>query len=88
MPPCGPGLAKGCDGLRIAVAGGYFAKLGLPQVFEPVAKAARALGVSRTIRYPMRTRPAPRLTSSPPVKAQTSTSRICARGRRILIRWG
>jgi AtzE family amidohydrolase len=46
---CLPELEKGIDGLRIAVADGYFARLGLAEVFEPVAKAARALGVNRTI---------------------------------------
>jgi Asp-tRNA(Asn)/Glu-tRNA(Gln) amidotransferase A subunit family amidase len=38
--------------LRIAVAGEYFQRLGLPEVFEPVAKAARALGVTRTVSIP------------------------------------
>jgi AtzE family amidohydrolase len=50
--PCLPGLKRGTAGLRIAVADGYFAELGLPEVFEPVAKAARALGVTRTVTIP------------------------------------
>jgi AtzE family amidohydrolase len=45
-------LDRGIDGLRIAVADDYFARLGLPEVFEPVAKAARALGVNRTVTLP------------------------------------
>ena len=49
---CLPGLDRGADGLRIAVADGYFASLGLPEAFEPVAKAARALGVTRTLEIP------------------------------------
>jgi len=49
---CAPELGKGADGLRIAVADGYFGKLGLPEVFEPVHKAARALGVTRTVTIP------------------------------------
>jgi AtzE family amidohydrolase len=50
--PCTAELTKGADGLRIAVADGYFARLGLPEVFEPVAKAARALNVTRTVTVP------------------------------------
>lgn len=49
QPACTPELQKGIDGLRIAVADGYFASLGLPEAFEPVSKAARALKVSRTV---------------------------------------
>jgi AtzE family amidohydrolase len=49
---CLPELHKGIDGLRIAVADGYFATLGLPEVFEPVGRAALALGVTRTITIP------------------------------------
>lgn len=45
-------LDKGIDGLRIAVADGYFQSLGMPEVFEPVATAARALGVHRTVTIP------------------------------------
>jgi AtzE family amidohydrolase len=49
---CVPELDRGVDGLRIAVADGYFATLGLPEVFEPVGKAALALGVTRTATIP------------------------------------
>jgi AtzE family amidohydrolase len=49
---CTPELKKGASGLRIAVAGGYFAEMGLPEVMEPVAKVAQALGVHRTITIP------------------------------------
>jgi AtzE family amidohydrolase len=52
QPTCAPELGKGIDGLRIAVADGYFASLGLPEAFGAVAKAARALGVSRSVRIP------------------------------------
>jgi Asp-tRNA(Asn)/Glu-tRNA(Gln) amidotransferase A subunit family amidase len=52
LEACLPDLHKGVDGLRIAVADGYFASLGLPEVFEPVSRAARALGVNRTITIP------------------------------------
>jgi AtzE family amidohydrolase len=47
--PCMLELDKGTEGLRIAVAEGYFARLGQPEVFEPVTKAARALGVTRSV---------------------------------------
>ena len=47
-----PQLKKGIDGLRIAVADGYFARMGMPEVFAPVAAAAKALGVNRTITVP------------------------------------
>lgn len=50
--PTLPELGKGAKGLRIGVAGGYFSTLGSPEVFEPVAKIARALGVDRTVMIP------------------------------------
>jgi AtzE family amidohydrolase len=50
--PCLSEIHKGVEDLRIAVADGYFASLGLPEVFVPVAKAARALGVTRTVAIP------------------------------------
>jgi len=50
--PCRQIVEQGADGLRIAVAGGYFASQGQPQVFEPVARAAKALNVSRTVLIP------------------------------------
>jgi AtzE family amidohydrolase len=49
---CLPKIENGTDGLRIAVADGYFASLGLPEVFEPVLRAARALGVTRNVTIP------------------------------------
>ncbi len=50
--PCLPELDKGIEGLRIAMADGYFTRLGLPEVFEPVRKVAAALGVTRTVEVP------------------------------------
>jgi len=50
--PCRQVVEQGADGLRIAVAGGYFASQGQPQVFEPVARAAKALNVQRTVLIP------------------------------------
>lgn len=47
-----PQLERGREGLRIAVAGGYFSHGGLPEVFEAVEKAARALEVNDTVTIP------------------------------------
>jgi AtzE family amidohydrolase len=52
LDQCFPELQKEIAGLRIAVADGYFTRLGLAEVFEPVQRAARALGVSRTVTIP------------------------------------
>ena len=49
---CLPQLERGADGLRIAVAGEYFARLAIPKVFAAVEKAARALGTSRVVTIP------------------------------------
>ncbi len=58
--PCLPQLDRGIEGLRIAVADSYFAEAGEPEVFEAVAKVARALDVtaSVTISEPHRARAA------------------------------
>ncbi|MEO8070717.1 MAG: AtzE family amidohydrolase, partial [Acidobacteriota bacterium] len=45
-------LALGIDGLRLAVAGDYFARQGYPEVFEVVAVAAAALGITRDVVIP------------------------------------
>lgn len=45
-------IAKGTDGLRVAVAGGYFRKDASPGAIAAVDRAARALGVSREIDVP------------------------------------
>jgi AtzE family amidohydrolase len=50
--PVMPQLERGVDGLRIAVAGGYFARMGMPEAFAPVAAAAHSLGVTRTVDVP------------------------------------
>lgn len=42
-------LDEGSSGLRIAVAGGYFARGGDPEAFRAVAMAAEALGTGRTV---------------------------------------
>jgi 1-carboxybiuret hydrolase len=50
--PATPSLARGLDGLRIAVAGGYFQRGASPQALEAVARVAKALGVTRDIEIP------------------------------------
>jgi aspartyl-tRNA(Asn)/glutamyl-tRNA(Gln) amidotransferase subunit A len=50
--PAMPALETGIDGLRIAVAGGYFARGGDPEAFAAVARVAEALGVHRTVELP------------------------------------
>lgn len=50
--PTLPRLIEGIDGLRIAVAGDYFAKGGEPEAFEAVATVAKALGATTTVVLP------------------------------------
>ncbi|MFN4015154.1 MAG: AtzE family amidohydrolase [Reyranella sp.] len=50
--PTLPRLVDGIDGLRIAIAGDYFAKGGEPEAFEAVATVARALGATKTVVLP------------------------------------
>ncbi len=45
-------IDKGIDGLRIAVAGGYFRERGEPQAFAAVDAVAAALGATRTVEIP------------------------------------
>jgi 1-carboxybiuret hydrolase len=45
-------LGKGAGGLRIAVAGGYFARGGEAVAFEAVARAAQALDATRVVEIP------------------------------------
>ncbi len=47
--PVAPALAEGIDGLRVAVAGGYFATLAGDDALAAVAHAAEALGAARTV---------------------------------------
>ena len=50
--PTLPRLGDGIAGLRIAVAGDYFAKGAEPEAFAAVAAVAQALGASRTVVLP------------------------------------
>ena len=45
-------LARGLDGLRIAVAGGHFRTALFPEAIEAVARVTRALGVTREVELP------------------------------------
>ncbi|APZ43274.1 AtzE family amidohydrolase [Acidihalobacter ferrooxydans] len=45
-------LGQGADGLRIAVAGGYFRQQGTPQAFAAVERVARTLGVDTEAELP------------------------------------
>jgi AtzE family amidohydrolase len=49
---CTPELRQGVEGLRIAVAGGYFAEQGTPHAAEAVAVVARALKTDRIMELP------------------------------------
>jgi AtzE family amidohydrolase len=50
--PVLPALEAGIGGLRIAVAGGYFARGGDPEAFAAVARVAEALGARSTVELP------------------------------------
>lgn len=50
--PCLPQLNRGIEGLRIAVAGDYFARGAEPEALEAVTKVAEALSVKETIVIP------------------------------------
>jgi aspartyl-tRNA(Asn)/glutamyl-tRNA(Gln) amidotransferase subunit A len=50
--PTAPTLRDGISGLRIAIAGDYFARGGEPECFEAVATVAKALGATKTVVLP------------------------------------
>ena len=50
--PVSAGLEAGIAGLRIAVAGGYFARGGMPEAFEAVRRVADALGATEVVEFP------------------------------------
>ncbi len=52
LEPVSQVLGSGTGGLRLAVAEGHFARNGLPEAFEAVARVAKALGVERRIELP------------------------------------
>ena len=52
IEPITPGLETGHDGLRIAVAGGYFARQAEPDALQAVAVVAKALDARDTVELP------------------------------------
>ena len=50
--PTAPLLARGLEGLRIAVAGGYFERGAFPEVLEAIARVAKAAGATDGIDIP------------------------------------
>ena len=52
VEPVASVLDQGMDGLRVALATGYFAGGGHPEVFAATEKAASALGVARRVNLP------------------------------------
>lgn len=54
LPPelCLPQVNQGIDSLTIAIADGYFAQGGEPEVFAAVEQVAQALGVTRRVTLP------------------------------------
>jgi AtzE family amidohydrolase len=52
VEPVTPLLAKGIDGLRVAVAGGYFQNNVFPEAVEAVSRVAKALNATTTVELP------------------------------------
>jgi AtzE family amidohydrolase len=52
VEPVAPLLGQGINGLRIAVAGGYFQKNVFPEAVEAVSRVAKALDAATTIEIP------------------------------------
>lgn len=50
--PVSSSLQQGIAGLRIGVATGYFESMGMPEVFEAVARVATALGAATRVELP------------------------------------
>lgn len=50
--PCFPELDRGIEGLRIAVADGYFTQGAEPEAIEAVERVAQALGVAQRVTIP------------------------------------
>jgi len=52
VEPSLPLLSRGLEGLRVAVAGGYFRKQAYPEALQAVDKVARALNANREVEFP------------------------------------
>ena len=84
--PALPLLDRGADGLRIAVAGGYFRKGAFPEARDGASSASRRRSASSArsrFRRPRARAPPPM--SSPRPKARRCISTGCARARTISI---
>jgi amidase/aspartyl-tRNA(Asn)/glutamyl-tRNA(Gln) amidotransferase subunit A len=52
LEPTGPHLARGVDGLRLGVLGGWFQRMAQPPALAAVQRAAAALGTDRVVDWP------------------------------------
>jgi 1-carboxybiuret hydrolase len=52
VAPVTPSLSQGVEGLRLALAGGYFMANGHPEVFAATRRVAASLGVTREVELP------------------------------------
>ncbi len=52
VEPSVPALRRGIDGLRIAVAGGYFRQGALPEALAAVERVSKALAIDREVEIP------------------------------------
>jgi aspartyl-tRNA(Asn)/glutamyl-tRNA(Gln) amidotransferase subunit A len=52
IEPASPGLGRGLEGLRIAVAGGYFEQGALPEALTALDRVAKAAGARNEIEIP------------------------------------
>lgn len=52
LEPTLTSLSRGAEGLRIAVAGGYFKKGAFPEAIEAVGRVAKALSVKQEVEFP------------------------------------
>ena len=78
IEPATPQLDRGLDGLRIAMASGYFRKGASPEALSALDSVAKVLGAHDGSIFPKRTGRAPRPMSSLLPKAPHCTSIACA----------
>jgi amidase/aspartyl-tRNA(Asn)/glutamyl-tRNA(Gln) amidotransferase subunit A len=52
LEPTAPHLARGVDGLRLGVLGGWFQRMAQPPALAAVQRAAAALGIDRVVEWP------------------------------------
>ncbi len=52
LEPTGPHLARGVDGLRLGVLGGWFQRMAQPPALAAVQRAAAVLGTDRVVDWP------------------------------------